>query len=551
MALLEVKDLRIWIKDNERFIKAVDGVSFSIEKGSSFGLVGESGCGKTMTANAIMRLLPYQAYFMENSEIYLNNKDLLALSEVKMRKVRGKQIAMIFQEPGLALNPVLTVKRQLTEAMPKTISWFKREQEALSLLEKVQIRNAKKVLTSYPFELSGGMKQRVMIAIALAAKPEIMIADEPTTALDVTVQKEILMLLKQLQQDEGLSLLFISHNLMVIKEIADYLAVMKDGKLVENTTTEAFFNQPQHPYSHQLLNASPDGSFKERDASIEKNILQADHISVKFPIKQGIFRRTVDYHIAVDDISLSINQGQTLAVVGESGSGKTTLALALLNLIKFDKGGKIYFHGKDDQFLSKKERKNLKLKIQFVFQDPYASMNPKLLIKDILSEGLDAHGLIKNKQKRYEYLVSLLKEVDLDEDVLFRYPHEFSGGQRQRIAIARALSVKPEVLILDEPTSALDVSIQSTILKLLDKLQKKQKLSYLFISHDLLLVSSISDDVMVISDGKVVECGKTKEVFNNPKHPYTKGLLDAVPGKGEIKHKEHLAIDKQSDRVDK
>ncbi|TNF65726.1 MAG: dipeptide ABC transporter ATP-binding protein [Gammaproteobacteria bacterium] len=528
MALLDVKDLHIWLKDQDQWFKVVNGINFSIEKGQAFALVGESGCGKTMTANAIMRLLPYQAHYIQPSEIYLNQKNLLSLSEVKMRKVRGSEISMIFQEPSLALNPVLTVKQQLLEAL---LDSKNKVQDALMLLEKVQIANAKAFLNRYPFELSGGMKQRVMIAMALAAKPSLLIADESTTALDVTVQKEILQLLRLLQKQEALSLLFISHNLMLVREIADEIAVMKSGKLVEKNQTEAFFNNPQDPFSRKLLKAVPNEKLAVEPVVSNKIILDAQSISVRFPIKKGFFRRTIGYQVALDKVTLQLKKATTLAVVGESGSGKTTLLKSLLNLEKHRCSGKIFYHHHNYDQLSNRAFKQLTQSVQIVFQDPFSSMNPKLLIKDILSEGLYACRLYRDKNDRYAYLVNLLEKVDLNEDALLRYPHEFSGGQRQRIAIARALSTEPDVLLLDEPTSALDVSVQSSILQLLENLQKEQGLSYLFISHDLMVVASLADEVIVIFQGQVVEYGVASIVLKSPQHPYTEALLSAIPGK--------------------
>ncbi|MCF6802342.1 dipeptide ABC transporter ATP-binding protein [Thiotrichales bacterium 19S3-11] len=547
MALLDVKDLHIWIKDQHNWIKVLQGINFSIEKAQTFALVGESGCGKTMTANAIIRLLPFGTHYIQPSEIYLDQVNLLGLSEVKMRQIRGSKISMIFQEPSLALNPVLTIKQQLIEAI-QTPENNSKLQDALMLLDKVQIKDPKSFLTRYPFELSGGMKQRAMIAMALASKPLLLIADESTTALDVTVQKEILQLLKQLQSQHGLSLLFISHNLMLVKEIADEIAVMKDGRIIEKNQSDSFFAQPQHPFSHKLLDTLP----KEKkivEASTDHTILDANRISVRFPIKKGFFRRTLGYQVALDNVSLQLKKATTLAVVGESGSGKTTLLKSLLNLEPHRYQGKLYYHQQDYDQLSKRQFKALTRSIQIVFQDPFSSMNPKLLIKDILSEGLDAYGLYLEKNERYSYLVELLTKVALEEEALLRYPHEFSGGQRQRIAIARALATNPDVLLLDEPTSALDVSVQASILNLLLSLQKEQGLSYLFISHDLMVVSSLADEVMVIFQGQVVEFGIANTVLNSPNHPYTKALLNAIPGKKSFSSnevKESLDIQAQS-----
>ena len=478
MDLLEVKDLRIWLKQSDHYLKAVNGVKFSIKKGETFALVGESGCGKTMTANAIMRLLPYQAQFVQGSSINFLGNELLNYSEIQMRKLRRSDIAMIFQEPMTALNPVLSIQTELIESINESLSKKDKINKAIELLELVKLQRIKEILRSYPHQLSGGQKQRIIIAMALAREVKLIIADEPTTALDVTVQKEILYLLKSLQQSYGLSLLFISHNLAVVKEISDSLAVMKNGVFVEQAETERFFNDPKENYSINLLNAMPKAQFKQDEKAGENkqnHILKVNQLNVFFKEKTNIFSKNKYFH-ALKEINFSLNQGETLAIVGESGSGKTTLARALLNIISYQ--GDIYFKNQLISKFSKKNQKELKQKLHIIFQDPFSSMNPKLLIESILSEGLIAHRLYKNKAKRRVFLIKLLESVGLLENALDRYPHEFSGGQRQRIAIARALSLSPEVIICDEPSSALDVSVQAKVLKLLKDLQVKRKLSY-------------------------------------------------------------------------
>ena len=534
--LLRLENVRLYLDTRKGYVRAVNGVSLSIQENELYALVGESGCGKSMTANAIMRLLPENAVFVEGSEIYLDGVKLLEKSERQMREIRGSQIAMIFQEPMTALNPVMTIGAQLKEALSLKGDDLSKTDKALELLEAVKMQDPLARMKCYPHELSGGMKQRVMIAMALAGESRLLIADEPTTALDVTVQAEILKLLKSLQRKYQLGILFITHDLAVVSQVADRVGVMYKGKIIEEAEVGAFFQNPQHAYSQSLLAACPDINMQRTLNAQEKPpkvLLDIQNLKVHFAIKSGLLKRTCGYVYAVDDISFKMGQGETLAVVGESGCGKSTLGKAISQLIPLTSGN-VAFDGDGLQSLSKKNMNKVRRKLQVIFQDPYASMNPKMMIKEVLSEGLKAQGLVKDKSILDAQLSRLLETVGMPTDILNNYPHEFSGGQRQRIAIARALSVHPKLIICDEPTSALDVSVQAQILNLLQKLKEELGLAYLFITHDLSVVSYLADRVLVMYLGKIVEQGAVQNILQNAKHPYTQSLLSSAPFVGKV-----------------
>ena len=482
--LLTIDNLDISFGHGEHAKHAVQSVNVTIDRGQTVALVGESGSGKSVTALSVMQLLPYPMAHHPNGSIRYREQELVGAGPTVMESVRGNQISMIFQEPMTSLNPLHTIDRQISESLKlhKGLSGKASRERVLELLELVGIRNAESRLKAYPHELSGGQRQRVMIAMALANEPELLIADEPTTALDVTIQAQILDLLSELQQKLGMALLLITHDLGIVRKMADVIHVMTNGKIVETGNTDQVFNHPQHSYTQHLLAAEP-GSLPERDSNEQATVLQANNIHVRFPIKGGFLGRVKDHVNACNDISLTLKAGRTLGVVGESGSGKTTLGLALLRLIQ--SGGDILF--KDIPLHSKQQNELQKLRqsIQIVFQDPYGSLSPRLSILQIVEEGLKVHQPELSPNDRIEQVKQVLKEVGLDDSVLNRFPHEFSGGQRQRIAIARAMVLKPSLVILDEPTSALDMSVQAQIVTLLQDLQSKHQLAYLFISHDL------------------------------------------------------------------
>ena len=524
--LLTVEDLSVAFQVPGGTIEAVRHVGFSIHKGETLALVGESGSGKSVTALSILQLLSYPAASHPNGRILFKGKDLLGAAEPELRKVRGNAIAMIFQEPMTSLNPLHTVEKQVSEALiiHKGYNRAKARPRVLELLEKVGIRDAESRLSAYPHELSGGQRQRVMIAMALANEPDLLIADEPTTALDVTIQAQILKLLKDLQQETGMAMLFITHDLGIVRSIADRVCVMQQGEIVETGNTTALFQTPQHAYTQALLAAQPTGK-KEPVAPGAPLILKGDGVKVWFPIKKGLMRRTVSHIKAVDGIDVTVHEGQTVGVVGESGSGKTTLAMALLRLIS-SQGG-IAFEGVPIEAVDGRALRGLRRRMQVVFQDPYGSLSPRMSVGEIIAEGLEVHKIGENAQNRDAMVVDVLKEVGLDPESRHRYPHEFSGGQRQRIAIARALILRPRFMVLDEPTSALDMSVQAQIVDLLRDLQRKHKLAYLFISHDLKVVRAMADTVIVMRDGKVVESGPSAQIFDQPKDAYTKALMAA------------------------
>ena len=534
--ILDVKNLVVAIGEN----RVVDDVSFQIYQGETLSLVGESGSGKSLSALAIMRLLPTAAR-IHSGQVTLFGNELLSVSEQCMRSIRGGDLSMIFQEPMTSLNPVMKVGEQIMESLRVHHKIGRRQANlrAIELLDQVGLLKPEQCSQNYPHVLSGGMKQRVMIAIALAGKPKLLIADEPTTALDVTIQAQVIDLIKDLQRDEGTAVLFITHDLAVVLEVANKVVVMRQGQVVEQASSQTFFANPQHDYSRELFNALP--SFDKRGKSLQtgqqqndkapqgnKVVLFVDNLKIYFPIRKGLFKRTVGHVKAVDGVSFELKKGQTLALVGESGSGKTTIGRGILQLNQ-NITGSVYYNQHNLADLSYKQLLQYRSNVQVVFQDPYSSMNPRMLIGEILAEGMISLGICPDRETRELRIQNLLKQVGLPADTLLRYPHEFSGGQRQRICIARALAVEPKVLILDEPTSALDVSIQAQILDLLYGLQQKLGLSYLFITHDISVVAYFAHDVLVMQHGKLVEKGSVEQVLQQPKNPYTQQLLAAVP----------------------
>ena len=606
-AVLEVSGLRTQLDTPRGTVHAVDGVDFELRRGECFALVGESGSGKSMTALSILRLLP-EAGRIAGGKVLLGERDLLALPEVAMRAVRGRRVAMIFQEPATALNPVLTVGRQIAEVIERhtSLSGDAVAKRVLELIDAVGIPDAERRSGEYPFQLSGGLKQRVMIAAALAAEPEVLIADEPTTALDVTIQAQILDLLVKLQAERSMAILLITHDLGVVARMAQRVAVMYAGEMVEVAERDAFFAAPQHPYSQKLFQALPspdkrggelsvivgqvppltgtftgcrfadrcefvyarcrqeaprlippaggegrlvrchlreqglDGARPAAGQKLEETqvviagvpvIAQLDDLKVHFPIRKGLFKRTVGYVKAVDGVSLEVRTGRTLALVGESGSGKTTVGKALLRLIE-PSGGRVLVAGRDLAAFSRSELRASRGAMQIVFQDPYASLNPRMRVAEILAEGMLSLGIGSSDRDRTKRIEGLLDQVGLPAEALARYPHEFSGGQRQRIAIARALAVEPKLIVCDEPTSALDVSVQAQILNLLKSLQDRLGVAYLFITHNIAIVEYLAHDVAVMHQGRIVERGTAAEVLGNPQHPYTAALLSAVPAVG-------------------
>ena len=526
-ALLSVRDLSVMFRQDGKETLAVDHISFDINSGETLALVGESGSGKSVTALSILKLLSYPMASHPSGEILFDNKDLMKLDEKSLQKVRGKDIAMIFQEPMTSLNPLHTVERQVSEVMKvhEGMSDKDARQRTIELLTQVGIREPEKRLSSFPHQLSGGQRQRVMIAMALANNPKLLIADEPTTALDVTVQAQILELLEKLKQERSMSMLFITHNLGIVRKFADRVCVMTGGKIVETGKTADIFNHPQHDYTKKLLAAEPKGNPPKADKNAPV-VMEGEKVRVWFPVKKGFFRRTVDYIKAVNDIDVTIREGQTLGVVGESGSGKTTLGLALTRMISSQ--GHIRFNGKDIEHFSFKQMRPLRRHIQIVFQDPFGSLSPRMSVGEIIAEGLLIHEKNLNYEERDERVVRALEEVDLDPETRNRYPHEFSGGQRQRIAIARAMVLNPRFVMLDEPTSALDMSVQAQVVDLLRTLQQKHNLAYLFISHDLKVVKALANDLIVMRNGRMVEHGPAEEVFSSPKTEYTRALMNAA-----------------------
>ncbi|MDR4308577.1 ABC transporter ATP-binding protein [Chelatococcus sambhunathii] len=525
--LLSVRDLSVAFQVEGGTSLAVDRVSFELARGETLALVGESGSGKSVTALAVVRLLPYPAASHPSGEILFDGKDLLKASDRELRKVRGGDISMVFQEPMTSLNPLHTIERQVGEILSVHRGWSAQKCRArtIELLTQVGIPEPESRLGSFPHQLSGGQRQRVMIAMALANEPDLLIADEPTTALDVTVQAQILKLLKELQARLGMAMLFITHDLGVVRKIADRVCVMTQGKIVEQGETARVFSAPEHAYTKKLLAAEPKGLPPAADPEA-RLVLQVDDLKVWFPIKRGFLRRTVGHVKAVDGVSVTVREGQTVGVVGESGSGKTTLGLAILRLISSE--GRIAYLGQDISGFGFAAMRPLRRDMQIVFQDPYGSLSPRMSVLDIVTEGLAVQGKTLKAQERRVAAERALRDVGLDPHSMDRYPHEFSGGQRQRIAIARALALDPAFIVLDEPTSALDMSVQAQIVDLLREVQARRKLSFLFISHDLKVVRALANEVLVMRDGKVVESGPAAQVMSRPTSDYTRALLAAA-----------------------
>ncbi len=531
--VLKVSDLRVSFLGHDKEFEAVRGVSFEVKKGETLGIVGESGSGKSVTARSIMRLLPSPPSYLKDGEIEFQGENLVHKTEKEMESIRGRDISMIFQDPMTSLNPTIQIGKQIAESLIKHQNLSKRDAKnrTIELLKLVGIRDSEARFSQYPHEFSGGMRQRVMIAIALACRPTLLIADEPTTALDVTIQAQILNLMKDMQERFGTSIILITHDLGVVAGMCDRVVVMKDGEIVETGTTEEIFDNPKHSYTKKLLNALPrlDEEKKPkrtplRTIGIEsgKPLLEVKSLKQHFDVGKGNVVK------AVDNISFHIKPGETLGLVGESGSGKSTTGRAILRLHE-PTDGDVLYQGMAINRLSKNEMKTMRRHMQMIFQDPYSSLNPRFKVLDIIGQALDIHGLSKNKEERKMRVEELLVMVGLEPSHAMRYPHEFSGGQRQRIGIARALAVEPDFIVCDEPLSALDVSIQSQIVELLEDLQHRLGLTYLFIAHDLSMVKHISDRVAVMYAGKIVELAESEELYSNPQHPYTKSLLSAIP----------------------
>ena len=526
--LLVVENLQVDIAASKKTV--IDHISFAIYAGETFALVGESGSGKSLTALSVLRLLPSAAK-MRAAVMTLQDEDLLAIPEVDYAKIRSRRIGLIFQDAMSALNPVMTIGTQIAEVIQLHFPMSAEEcqQEVLALLKQVEIPEPERRINVYPHQLSGGQRQRVVIAMALAGKPDLLIADEPTTALDVTIQAQILVLMKSLQEKTGMALWIISHDLALVANIADRIAVMQLGKIVETADNQTFFKHAQHPYSLQLLAAQPNlANCLNKTLTSTPVILAVQDLKVYYPIRKGVFKRLVGHVKAVDGVSFSLHQGKTLALVGESGCGKTSLGKSLLSLTEVS-SGYIVFNGIDLRLLKGEKLRKQRAEMQIIFQDPYAAMNPRMLVGDIIAEGLKALRPEISAEERTNRVATLLLQVGLEEDMAWRYPHEFSGGQRQRICIARALAVEPKLLICDEPTSALDVSVQADIIKLLKQLQQQKNLSYLLITHNFGVVAEMADDVAVMYQGKIVEYGDVEQVLTHSQHTYTKTLLAAVP----------------------
>ena len=525
--LLAVRDLSVRFNMPGKPVDAVRHVSFDIAKGETVALVGESGSGKSVTALSIMQLLPYPLASHPSGSITFDGQEMVGAPPAVMRTLRGDRISMVFQEPMTSLNPLHTIEKQVNEVLllHKGLTVAAARTRTLELLRLVGIPNPEKRLGAYPHELSGGQRQRVMIAMALANEPDLLIADEPTTALDVTIQAQILKLLRELQAKFGMALLLITHDLGIVRKMAARVCVMTGGEIVEQGPVEQIFEAPQHGYTQRLLAAEPKG--KPIQAAPDAPVVMAGgDIKVWFPIKKGVMRRVVDHVKAIDGVSITVREGHTVGVVGESGSGKTTLGLALLRLLKSQ--GAIDFNGRRIQDLPASDVRPLRREMQIVFQDPFGSLSPRLSIGQIVAEGLKVHGLGRTPAERDAMIVAALEEVGLDPESRHRYPHEFSGGQRQRVAIARAMVLKPKFVVLDEPTSALDMSVQAQIVDLLRDLQQRHALAYMFISHDLRVVRALADEVVVLKDGKVVEQGSADQIFDRPRADYTRALMAAA-----------------------
>ena len=525
-ALLKVNNLSVSFKTNDGIVDAVKKVNFTLKSSETLAIVGESGSGKSVSSNALMRLLPDNAIIDPQSQIEFEGESVLEKSEREMQSIRGDRIGMIFQEPMTSLNPYLRVGIQVAEAIMchRKVSKSQAKQRVIELFNLVHLPMPEKSYTKYPHEFSGGQLQRIMIAMALINEPDILIADEPTTALDVTVQAEVLSLIKEIQGKMGMAILFITHDLGVVKHFADRVLVMCKGELVEEGMTQSLFDSPKHDYTRMLINSIPKGA-KDPVSAAAPELLSAEDIRVKFLVKPHFIKSKNQYFEAVKGISLNLKQGETLGIVGESGSGKSTLGRALIGLLP--SSGRIVYKGQDVSLLNDKQRHSLKKDVQMVFQDPYGSLSPRMTVGEIITEGLTVHQPYLSKQERLERARKALIEVRLEPNSINRYPHEFSGGQRQRIAIARALILEPSFILLDEPTSALDRSVQLTVIDLLKDIQTKHNIGFLFISHDLSVVKALSDRVLVMQKGEVMEEGSAEEIFNAPKNDYTKKLIAA------------------------
>jgi peptide/nickel transport system ATP-binding protein len=531
--ILSIRNLKTYFSTDIGDVRAVDDVSLDVPKGKAVALVGESGSGKSVTALSIIRLVPEPAGKIVGGEILFQGRDLLTMSTAEMREIRGNDISMIFQEPMTSLNPVFRIGNQIAAAirLHRGVDWDEARRQTIGLLDRVGIPKPEERIDDFPHQFSGGMRQRAMIAMALACDPVLLIADEPTTALDVTIQAQILDLMKKLQVEEHLSVLLITHDLGIVAQFADSVAIMKDGKIVERGDVRTIYKEPKERYTIDLLSAVPKLDLEptpvEEEDGTDMVLLKVENLSKYFPVKRGILSRTVGEVRAVDDVSFSIPVGETLSLVGESGSGKTTTGRAILRLIE-PTAGSVKFDGIEVTELERKELRELRRRIQVIFQDPYGSLNPRMTVYSMLAEILKVHNLRPRNQRR-DRVYELLSTVGLSSDSADRYPNEFSGGQRQRIGIARALAVEPDLIVADEAVSALDVTIQAQILRLLEDLQDRLGLTYLFISHDLAVTQNISDYVAVMQNGKIVEQGPTQKIFRHPTHPYTQSLLAAVP----------------------
>ena len=527
--LVDVRDLHTSFGRGPGEVQAVRGVSFHIDAGETVSLVGESGSGKSVSALSILQLLPYPKAWHPGGSIRFRGEEMMGAPAERLRAIRGDRMAMVFQEPMTSLNPLHTIEQQIIETLllHKRLLPLDARRRTIELLDLVGLPHAERRLAAFPHELSGGQRQRVMIAMALANEPDLLIADEPTTAVDVTIQAQIIKLVKDLQGRMGMAVLWITHDLGIVRKVSDRVYVMNEGEIKESGTPVAIFERPQHRYTRHLLASQPKGRPDPVPAGVPE-VMRADDLKVWFPIRAGVLKRTVDHVKAVDGVSLAIRAGQTVGVVGESGSGKTTLGLAMLRLTPTTGGG-VTFNGRDLLALRPADVRPLRYDMQIVFQDPYGSLSPRMSVGQIINEGLAAHGrLAAAREAQREVVGDILTEVGLEPAMQDRYPHEFSGGQRQRIAIARALVLKPKFMVLDEPTSALDMSVQAQILDLLRALQKRYGLAYMFISHDLKVIRALADYLVVMHDGKIVEQGRTDAVFDRPREPYTRALLAAA-----------------------
>ena len=528
--LLDLKNAEVKFSVEGGIVNAVNDISFDIMKGETLAVVGESGSGKSVTARTIMKMLPKNSSIGSNFKIEFKDVDITNLTQEQMRQIRGDTISMIFQEPLTSLNPLHRIGSQLIEVLREhnKIDKITAKERALELLKEVQIPQPEERLNQYPHQLSGGQRQRVMIAMAIANRPDLLIADEPTTALDVTIQSQILKLLKDLQKKYGMAIMLITHDLTVVRKTSDRICVMRYGKIVERGITEDVFNNPQHEYTKHLINSEPSGEPDPYDASNKDYIIQGQQCTVKFTLKKGnFFNQKKTELIAVNNVDIKARYGETIGIVGESGSGKSTLGMSLIKLQDIN-SGKIFFKDEEIQDYNTKQLKDLREHMQIVFQDPFSSLNPRHTIKQIIGEGLEINRKDLSKEEKDDLIKKTLNEVNLDEAVLHRFPHEFSGGQRQRIAIARAIILNPEFILLDEPTSALDLSIQAQIIDLLRSLRRNHNLSYIFISHNLKVIRSLCHYTLVMKDGKVIEEGITKNVLDNPVNAYTKQLVQSA-----------------------